>query len=83
VSSAAITLCVSSQQVFIVVFLVLVYFVTTQSGNFWIHPHISKSGHDVQNENSFCSYRHGSSSNFTGDSISSAIPQTVSTAELK
>jgi hypothetical protein len=35
-SFAAITLCVASQRVFVVV----VYFVTTQSGNFWIHPHI-------------------------------------------
>jgi hypothetical protein len=34
VSFAAITLCVVSQRVFIVV----VYFVMTQSGNFWIHP---------------------------------------------
>jgi hypothetical protein len=33
VSLAAITLCVASQRVFIVV-----YFVMTQSGNFWIHP---------------------------------------------
>jgi hypothetical protein len=35
VSFAAITLCVASQQVFIVV---SVYFVMTPSGNFWIHP---------------------------------------------
>jgi hypothetical protein len=35
VSSAAITLCVASQRVFIVV---SVYFVMIQSGNFWIHP---------------------------------------------
>jgi hypothetical protein len=33
VSFAAITICVASQRVFIVV-----YFVMTQSGNFWIHP---------------------------------------------
>jgi hypothetical protein len=32
----AITLCVASQRVFVVV--VVVYFVMTQSGNFWIHP---------------------------------------------
>jgi hypothetical protein len=37
VSFAAITLCVASQQVFIVVSLC---FITTQSGNFWIHPRI-------------------------------------------
>jgi hypothetical protein len=37
VSFAAITLCVVSQRVFIVV----VYFVMTQSGNFWIHPRTS------------------------------------------
>jgi hypothetical protein len=37
VSFAAITLCVASQWVFIVV---SVYFVMTQSGNFWIHPRI-------------------------------------------
>jgi hypothetical protein len=35
VSFAAITLCVVSERVFIVV---VVYFVMTQSGNFWIHP---------------------------------------------
>jgi hypothetical protein len=34
VSFAAITLCVASQRVFIVV----VYFVMTQFGNFWIYP---------------------------------------------
>jgi hypothetical protein len=34
-SFAAITLCVASQRVFTVV-----YFVMTQSGNFWIHPRI-------------------------------------------
>jgi hypothetical protein len=37
VSFAAIILCVASQRVFIVV---VVYFVMTQSGNFWIHPRI-------------------------------------------
>jgi hypothetical protein len=37
VTFAAITLCVASQRVFIVVG---VYFVMTQSGNFWIHPDI-------------------------------------------
>jgi hypothetical protein len=36
VSFAAITLCVASQRMFIVI---VVYFVMTQSGNFWIHPH--------------------------------------------
>jgi len=35
VSFAAITICVASQRVFIVG---SVYFVTTQYGNFWIHP---------------------------------------------
>jgi hypothetical protein len=35
VSFAPTTLCVASQRVFIVV---SVYFVTNQSGNFWIHP---------------------------------------------
>jgi len=33
-SFAAITLCVASQRVFVVV---SVYFIMTQSGNFWIH----------------------------------------------
>jgi len=33
VSFAPITLCVASQRVFVVV-----YFVMTKSGNFWIHP---------------------------------------------
>jgi hypothetical protein len=36
VSFAAITFCVASQRVFILV----VYFIMTQSGNFWIHPRI-------------------------------------------
>jgi len=36
VSFAAITLCVTSQRVFVVV-----YFVMTQYGNFWIHAPIS------------------------------------------
>jgi hypothetical protein len=35
VSFAAVTLCVASRRVFIVV---SVYFVMTQSGNFWILP---------------------------------------------
>jgi hypothetical protein len=35
VSFASITLCTAFQRVFIVV----VYFVMTQSGNFWIHTH--------------------------------------------
>jgi len=39
VSFATITLCVASQQVFIVV----IYFVVTQSGNIWIYPHISRN----------------------------------------
>jgi hypothetical protein len=37
VSFAAITICVVSQRVFVVVVVVVVYFVMTQSGNFWIH----------------------------------------------
>jgi hypothetical protein len=43
VSFAAITLCVASQRVFIVA--VVIYFVTTQSGNFWIRTayHAAKS----------------------------------------
>jgi hypothetical protein len=41
VSFAAITLCIGSRRVFIVVF----YFVMTQSGNFWIHPLIPNSWH--------------------------------------
>jgi hypothetical protein len=36
VSFAAINLCVASQRVF--TFVVVVYFVVTQSGNFWIYP---------------------------------------------
>jgi hypothetical protein len=39
VSFIAITLCVASQRVFIVV---SVYFVMTQSGNFWIHSRIRR-----------------------------------------
>jgi hypothetical protein len=39
VSFDAITLCVAFQRVFVVV--VVVYFVMTQSGNFWIHPRFS------------------------------------------
>jgi hypothetical protein len=37
VSFAAMTLCVTSQQVFVIV---VIYFVMTQSGNFWIYLHI-------------------------------------------
>jgi hypothetical protein len=37
VSFAALTLCVASQPVFIFT-VVVVYFVMTQSGNFWIPP---------------------------------------------
>jgi hypothetical protein len=36
VSFVAITLCVASQRVFVIV----VYFIMTQCGNFWIHPRI-------------------------------------------
>jgi hypothetical protein len=46
-SFAAITLCVASQRVFIVV-----YFVMTQSGNFWIHPRIPKWAHFYTHVNS-------------------------------
>jgi hypothetical protein len=45
VSFATITLCVASQRVFVVVVVVLVYFVMTQSGNFWIHPRICAVTH--------------------------------------
>jgi hypothetical protein len=38
VSFAAITLCVASQRVFVVVVVVVVDFVMTQSGNFLINP---------------------------------------------
>jgi hypothetical protein len=41
-SFAVITLCVACQRVFIVVVFV-VYFIVTQSGNFWIHPRIRTS----------------------------------------
>jgi hypothetical protein len=37
VSLATIAVCVASQRVFVVV-----YFVVTQSGNFWIHPRINE-----------------------------------------
>jgi hypothetical protein len=42
VSFAAITLYVASQRVFIVV-----YFFTTQSGNFWIHSLISSKNMEI------------------------------------
>jgi len=37
---AAITLCVASQRVFVVVVVVVVVVISlsTQSGNFWMHP---------------------------------------------
>jgi hypothetical protein len=44
VSFAAIILCVASHRVFIIV---VVYFVMTQSGNFWIHPRMLNSSSDV------------------------------------
>jgi hypothetical protein len=41
VSFAAITLCVASQRVFVVVVVVVVFIsLSTQSGNFWIYPRI-------------------------------------------
>jgi len=45
VSFVAITLCVASQRVITKISL---YFVTTQSGNFWIHPHILQSNDMVK-----------------------------------
>jgi hypothetical protein len=45
VSFAAITLCVASHLVFIVVGL---YFVMTQSGNFWIRPRTSQTVDTVE-----------------------------------
>jgi len=42
-SFAAITLCAASQRVVIVV----VYFVMTQSGNFWIHPRTPRDSGDI------------------------------------
>jgi hypothetical protein len=38
-SFVAITLCVASERMFI---FVSVYFIMTQSGNFWIHPHMPR-----------------------------------------
>jgi hypothetical protein len=43
VSFAAITICVASQRVFIVV-VVVVYFVIHSDGNFWIHPRTDAVG---------------------------------------
>jgi len=45
VSFVAITLCVASQRMFIVV---IVYFVTTQSRNFWIRPHVYRENKDEE-----------------------------------
>jgi hypothetical protein len=45
VSFAAITLCVASQRVFLAVSVVDdVISLSTQSGNFWIHPRIFLNG---------------------------------------
>jgi type III secretory pathway component EscU len=44
VSFAAITLCAASRRVFIVV---VIYFVMTQSGSFWIDPRITYNNHQV------------------------------------
>jgi hypothetical protein len=43
VSFADITVCIASQLVFIVV---SIYFVMTQSGNFWIHPRMYFASRD-------------------------------------
>jgi hypothetical protein len=44
VSFVAITLCVASQRVFnVVVVVVVVYFVMTQCGKFWIYPRVPES----------------------------------------
>jgi hypothetical protein len=66
VSFAAITICDVSQPEFIVV---RVYFVMTQSGNFWIHPRIIKiiyihthtHTHNLCMKQLFCvkNYEHG------------------------
>jgi hypothetical protein len=45
VSSATITLCVASQWVFIAVCILL----STQSGNFWTHPHTAYRVHHKNN----------------------------------
>jgi hypothetical protein len=58
VSFAAITICVASRRVFIVV----VYFVImTQSGNFWKHPRRPRFKVEVNRGSGFI--RHSSSSN--------------------
>jgi hypothetical protein len=46
VSFAAITLCVASQRVFIIV----VYFVMTQSGKFWINPRTVRHSKESSDE---------------------------------
>jgi hypothetical protein len=55
VSFVAITLCVDSQRVFIVVVVVVVVLfisLSTQSGNFWIHPrtaeHVADPSVEIQ-----------------------------------
>jgi hypothetical protein len=45
VSFAVIILCVATQRVFIVV-VVVVYFIMTQFGNFWIYPRMA-SEHEL------------------------------------
>jgi hypothetical protein len=49
VSLTAITICVASQRVFIVI-VVAVYFVMTQSGNFWIQPRTGRTEWHLQME---------------------------------
>jgi hypothetical protein len=54
VSFAAITLCVASQRV-----LIVVYFVMTQSGNFWIHARTNVSENHAASYSSLRPRQHG------------------------
>jgi hypothetical protein len=53
VSFTAVTLCVASERVFVV------YFVMTQSGNFWTHPRNSPPPSTKRNKNPFISFGDG------------------------
>jgi hypothetical protein len=55
VSFAAVILCVASQRVVVVV--VVVHFVTSQSGNFWIQPRIISNLQEIRYPKQLHDYR--------------------------
>jgi hypothetical protein len=74
VSFAAITLCVASQRVFIVVISL-----STQAGNFWIHPRMyaHRSSQSVSNFHFIDGHQFGSSSVYMQNPLLSRLSKNV------